>query len=385
MQRICEDELCTGCCACLNICPPTAISMVKDDFGFNHPIIDNNKCIDCRLCKKVCPIINKPQLHKELITYAAISKDKCIYDKSTSGGIATTLSKYMILNGGVVYGAAFDEDFNLKHFRVDKIEKLSILQGSKYVQSFIGNNFLQIKRDLFQRKVLFIGTPCQVAGLLNYIPIKLHDNLITVSFICGGVPSLKFLKQHLSKWLDNAEYLRFRNGKEYGFWIGRKDHTLVHLDRFYSNYFRAFDNKISLRMACYNCQFACKDRVGDITIGDFWGLKEGQILKYNKNGVSIVMCSTDKGMNLMRSVQPYLFIEQHNINETLSMNPRLSTPSEISKEVWNFRNKYLITNDFDKSVDSVLRLKYTVYEIKRKLKKIAILNYLYFFLKKRKK
>ena len=376
MEKICEEEICTGCFSCFNVCPMVAITMREDDFGFMHPVINHHKCIDCGLCTKVCPMLNKPYGREALITYAAISKNEDIYQNSTSGGVATTLSQYVISKGGIVYGAAFDKSFNLVHSCIDNVNKLSALQGSKYVQSNIGYAFKHIKNDLLQRKVMFIGTPCQVAGLLNYIPNKLQENLITISFICGGVPSIKFLKQNLGNLLDEAESLKFRNGVEYGFWIKNTVDT-IYIERYYNNYFRAFDNKISLRLACYNCQFACIKRVGDITIGDFWGIKEGRILNYMKDGISIVICSTNKGEKIMEATQSNFYLEKHNLNETLSMNPRLITPPNFSNRVRDFRKIYLKTKDFDKSVNSILWAKYEIYDIKKALKKIFFLQWLY--------
>jgi len=176
--------------------------------------------------------------------------------------------------------------------------------------------------------------------------------------------------------------LKFRNGEKYGFWIKKTDNTVIYLKRFYSHYFRAFDNKISLRHSCYNCQLACQERIGDITIGDFWGLNKGELIKKADKGISIIICSTNKGKKIIEETQSYLFLERHDIAETLDMNPRLSSPPEISKAVWKFRQAYLNTKDFNKSVNSVLGMKYKIYAIKRKLKKITVLDYLYSLIKK---
>ena len=219
MEEICDKDVCMGCWACCNICSKNAISMIEDKFGFLHPQINHNLCIDCGACRTVCPNNTLPIFHIEMSTYAAVSKNDDIYKKSTSGGVATTLSTFIIEKGGVVYGAAFDNAFNLLHSRIDSVKELHKIQGTKYVQSSIGYSYKQIKNDLKSKTVLFIGTPCQVAGLLNYIPNSLHKNLFTVSFICGGVPSNKFLKQNLNSYLKDAKNIKFRNGCDYGFWI----------------------------------------------------------------------------------------------------------------------------------------------------------------------
>lgn len=339
MEEICDKDVCMGCWACCNICSKNAISMIEDKFGFLHPQINHNLCIDCGACRTVCPNNTLPIFHIEMSTYAAVSKNDDIYKKSTSGGVATTLSTFIIEKGGVVYGAAFDNAFNLLHSRIDSVKELHKIQGTKYVQSSIGYSYKQIKNDLKSKTVLFIGTPCQVAGLLNYIPNSLHKNLFTVSFICGGVPSNKFLKQNLNSYLKDAKNIKFRNGCDYGFWIEYTNNKIIHLQRFYNQYFRAFDNKISLRSSCYGCKFSRRERIGDITIGDFWGLSSGNLLDREKSGlgVSIILCSSEKGVSLIKNSSPNFIIEKHDISETFKFNPRLLSPVTKNDYVKKFR------------------------------------------------
>ena len=160
----------------MNKCTINAISMIEDDYGFMHPQINQDICISCGACRNVCPVVRFSDFHKEIIVYAAVSRNSSIYVNSTSGGVATTLSKSMIEDNGIVYGAAFDNKFNLKHQCANSINNLDAFQGSKYVQSYIGESFKKIKEELSTKKVLFIGTPCQVAGLLNYIKFKHKNN-----------------------------------------------------------------------------------------------------------------------------------------------------------------------------------------------------------------
>lgn len=168
---ICEREKCTGCFACYNVCPKGAINMVEDIYGYIYPIIDKNKCINCNLCKKVCPSLNKVVKTKPLKCYAVVAKDKKILSKSTSGGIATVLAKKIISENGVVYGAAYiDEKCTVAHIRIESVKDLTKLQGSKYVHSYILGTYKNVKEDLNKsRKVLFIGTPCQIAGLKSFL------------------------------------------------------------------------------------------------------------------------------------------------------------------------------------------------------------------------
>lgn len=382
MMSICDNYLCSGCCACYNKCPQTAITMQEDEFGFVHPKIDYNKCINCGLCAKVCPENSSPQFNKEIVTYASISKNKEIHCKSTSGGVATIISQIVIDNNGVVYGAAFDEEFNLRHTRIDDKKDLPKLQGSKYVQSYIGETYKLVKKDLSFNPVLFIGTPCQVAGLLNYIPEKLKKNLFTISFICGGVPSIKFLKNSLSDNLINAVDLKFRNGNDYGFWITYRNGYIKHIKRDYSRYFRGFDKKITLRYSCYNCRFAQNKRIGDLTIGDFWGLSHGRFLNDKQDGISIIICSTKKGKSLVSRSSEYLELEGHDFCETLIKNPRLSSPPELTNDIYNFRRCFLKSNSFDKSINRIIGHIYMIYAIKRFFKRFFVLNIIYNIFKK---
>ena len=185
---ICNKDNCTGCFACYNICPKNAIKMVEDNNGFIYPEIDKEKCVNCKLCEKICPSINKVQYYKKQKCYAMYSKDEKVRVKSTSGGIATTFSINVINSGGVVYGAAYDKNCAVKHIRVTDIDGLKKLQGSKYVHSYINDTYKRVKEDLKNnREVLFIGTPCQVAGLKKFLS-RDYDKLILVEIICDGVP-----------------------------------------------------------------------------------------------------------------------------------------------------------------------------------------------------
>ena len=174
------------------------------------------------------------------------------------------------------------------------------IQGTKYVQSSIGYSYKQIKNDLKSKTVLFIGTPCQVAGLLNYIPNSLHKNLFTVSFICGGVPSNKFLKQNLNSYLKDAKNIKFRNGCDYGFWIEYTNNKIIHLQRFYNQYFRAFDNKISPKVFMLRLQIFPKRKNRRHYYWGFWGLSSGNLLDREKEWfrVSIILCSSQKKVYL---------------------------------------------------------------------------------------
>jgi len=170
MIDITEKSKCCGCHACYNICPKQAITMKEDEKGFKYPVIDKEKCVNCNLCEKVCPIIKDKKIENEPIAYAGYCKEIEIRKQSSSGGIFTLIAMNIIQKEGVVYGASFDEKFDVVHIRIDKKEELEKLRKSKYVQSKIGDTYKQAKVDLEQgRKVLFTGTPCQIEGLKAYL------------------------------------------------------------------------------------------------------------------------------------------------------------------------------------------------------------------------
>ena len=280
MIEIKSKEDCCGCYACYNICPKQCITMKTDNEGFWYPKIDKNKCINCNLCEKVCPIINPvKRVDSKKIAYASMNKDEQVRMKSSSGGIFSILAEYIIKNNGVVYGAGFDEDFNIKHKRILYSTDLDLLRGSKYVQSSIGDIYKQVKNDLENNNpVLFTGTPCQVEGLRSYLR-KEYVNLITMDFICHGVPSPlvweKYLKKMKKSKQENIKNIYFRNKD-----IGWKLFSLkiIFDKRIYSNdlnndlFMKGFLQDVYLRPSCYNCKFKKINRISDITVADFFCL-----------------------------------------------------------------------------------------------------------------
>ena len=203
MITITDKSKCCGCNACVQACPKQCIEMHEDDEGFLYPRVDTTRCIDCGKCEKVCPVINQAEPHRPIKVYAAINPDEEIRRQSSSGGIFTLLAEQTIKEGGVVFGARFDESWQVTHDYTESIEGLASLRGSKYVQSCIGDTFLKAEAFLKQgRKVLFTGTPCQISGLKKYLH-KEYENLLTVDFVCHGVPSPLIWQKYLSETLEN--------------------------------------------------------------------------------------------------------------------------------------------------------------------------------------
>ena len=348
---ICPKSSCSGCTACLNACPFGAIKMEYDGEGFKHPVIDKDKCKNCGLCKKVCPanksmdVICKDKTHDQI--YAAFSRKNEDRVRSSSGGAFYAIAKKFIEDGGLVYGAAFDEKFKVRHIRVENAKELAKLRSSKYVQSDLGDSFAKVKADLETgKKVLFSGTPCQIAGLNAYITSAtarrsdvstteqgdasassagtendllvnkvnkmLSDNLLTVDILCHGVPSPKvfadYLKAMAAKRGAKIKSVNFRN-KSYGwnkqamaisFDNGEKYIKRTESDPYYIMYFGSY----MLRQSCNECKYASYKRCSDITLGDYWGVEKlkHKDLASTKKGVSLVIVGTEKGEKLFKSV-----------------------------------------------------------------------------------
>lgn len=345
-----KKNACSGCNACAEVCPKHCITMVADSKGFYYPEINKNLCIKCGACERVCPFVRSTELIAPLKAFAAWNKDKKQHLLSSSGGAAYIFSKYIIEKGGVVYGCSAD-GLDIKHIRVDKVKDLHKLQGSKYVQSDIRGVFSQVKTDLKNSaSVLFIGTPCQVAGLKNYIK-QIPDNLYLVDLICHGVPSRQMLDENVSyiaqgKHINN---ISFREGTDFRLNV-QGDDLKYKSDCWKNLYYRGFFNGITYRASCYKCPFARLERVSDITIGDFWGLKNVEKMSVEiQNGVSVLLPSTEKGIKLINLVEDCLNLNERSIDEAVAGNTQLRHPSSYSWRTCVFNTLYPIIS-FDKSV-----------------------------------
>lgn len=324
-----RKEDCCGCRACQNICPKDALHLVIDEEGFFYPV-KNEKCIDCRLCEKVCPY-NLINVSKEEEKQASLSADYPLafatYAReerigSSSGGIFYVLAKHIIDKGGFVYGAAFDESFQLYHIAARTIEELQPIRGSKYLQSNIGVTFREIKKLLLVGEyVFFSGTPCQVAGLKSYLQ-KEYDRLLTADLICHGTPSQWMFDQHKAyleqKYGGMLSSYHFRNEEGWGgceiidFTNPKNGKTKHVINATYelSPYQYSFINSYTYRLSCYECLFAKVPRQGDITLGDFWGVKQVFPNIDTKKGVSAILINTPKGNEVWKQVKMYTEFEQ---------------------------------------------------------------------------
>lgn len=341
---ICEKNKCTGCFACFNICPKKAIEMIEDDNGFIYPQINKEKCVDCGLCKKVCPALNKPETHEPKKCYAMQAKDSEKLKNSTSGGAATIFSEFILNNSGVVYGSAFEKGFKINHIRIDRIEELEKIKGSKYVHSYINDIFSQVKKDLTNgKKVLFTGTPCQVAGLKRYL-MKEYENLYCIDIICHGVPSQRYLKDELAKDIkvEKISSLKFRKDDEFKIIAKTNDSILKIMDLEESMYYSGFMDGFFYRENCYNCIFANSKRVSDITIGDFWGIHEDcKLYKNKQKGLSVILPITEKGITLIEECKNNMLLEERKIEEAINGNSQLNNPTKMNKNYYKFKKTYV--------------------------------------------
>ena len=391
-----EKKDCTGCYACLNICPQNCISMESDSEGFWYPEVDYDKCIKCKLCIIVCPIINKTIIENKPSAYACINKDEFVRLQSSSGGIFTLVAEQIIDNGGIVFGVGFDDNFNVIHSWVKDKKGLDKFRGSKYVQSKIGDSYKQVK-DFLERgvEVLFTGTPCQVGGLKSYLE-KDYNNLLCMDNICHGVPSPKVWDKYTSfresragspiqriafrlkneGWKRFSVLFLFKNNTEYRETL-RKD-----------LYMRAFLKDVCLRPSCYACKFKTLHRESDITLADFWGIRNLLPEMDDDKGTSLIFVNSTKGESMLEKIKDRIIYKEVDINKAVKYNS-----AAIKSVVYNPKRddffKDLSELDFDKLVKKYctdkmfVRVKgKTKYVIRTLLQKIGILSVVKKLLKK---
>lgn len=373
--KLCDNKTCTGCSACFNACPVDAIKMNPHPVeGFYRPNIDDDKCIKCLKCEKSCPVINPVSPNDESKSiYAAWHLDEEIRTNSSSGGAFSALAQSILEQGGMVIGAAYDNSLHLRHIIIENQNDLKKLRASKYFLSEVGDIYKHAISELkVGKKVLFCGTPCQIAGFRAFLGNNHYDNLFLVDFICHGVPSPLFFHTYL-KWIENKygeiKDFKFRN-KNKGWYdalriaIGKERNVMRGK---YDSYWIGFNDNITLQESCYDCKFLGRKRNSDITIGDFWGIGKripfGQKNEIEK-GVSMIMVNTPNGKLLFESSRPYLKSFQRTIDEVLTGNHAM-IHSSIRPATRDTFYQDLKATDFDTA-----RSKYLKPSLKSKVIKI---------------
>ncbi|WP_304251053.1 Coenzyme F420 hydrogenase/dehydrogenase, beta subunit C-terminal domain [Parabacteroides gordonii] len=386
MIHLINKQDCCGCNSCVQCCPKSCITMREDEEGFLYPYVDESTCVNCGLCEKVCPVISQEKERKPISVYAAKNKNDEIRKQSSSGGVFTVLAEEIIKEGGVVFGARFDEKWKVVHDYTETIEGLSVFRGSKYVQSRMEDNFKKIQYFLKKgRKVLFSGTPCQIAGLKCFLH-KEYDNLLTVDFICHGVPSpgvwREYLSEEIARQCDgkntvlshpndknrdvNIESISFRDKrlgwKKFSFALtlsvsdrhGEKNSVLLSEPLNKNIFMRGFLADLYLRPSCYACPAKCFKSGSDITIGDFWGIERVMPEIDDDKGMSVVMMNTEKGIACFQKIDVDCYLTKY--EHVLRYNSAIerSVSSIIKREYFYSEKGSTLT----KRVEKLTRLEY---------------------------
>ena len=390
MIEITQKEYCCGCSACVHICPKHSISFQEDKEGFLYPKVDLETCVDCGLCEKVCPIINQESERIPLGVYAAKNDDESIRLKSSSGGVFTLLAEKILEEDGVVFGARFNENWEVIHDYTCTVEGLEPFRGSKYVQSAIGVSYKQVEEFLKAgRKVMFTGTPCQIAGLRKFLR-KDYENLLTVDFVCHGVPSplvwRKYLEEELARQGDAGKNsvlaspkdapvltgVNFRDKsvgwKKFSFVLSfskasavGEQNTVLSSVFTENDYMRVFLSNLSLRPSCFNCSSKAGKSGADITIGDFWGIENVLPELDDDRGLSLLMLHSQRGLEHFISLR--CDIAEVNFTDAIKSNSayQIPVPMPINREFFFSCLGHLdFTTSFERSISPKI-----LYRLKR--------------------
>ena len=358
---------CCGCEACVQVCPKKCINLYADSQGFLYPIVCEESCIDCSLCETVCPVLNKvsPQQNSSSTLYAVKAIDNHIRVNSSSGGFFSVLSEYILNRNGVVYGAAFDDVFNVFHTRVETKASFPKLRGSKYVQSRIGQTFTQCKHDLDQGKqVLFSGTPCQISALGHFLRRE-YENLIKVEVVCHGVPSPMIFKKYLEESIlssgDNKVITKvnFRTKlegwKKYYFTVEYNENGM---SKVYNEcvtdslYMKGFLNDLYIRPSCFECPAKNFTSAADFTIADFWGQDIAFPEFDDDKGVSAVFLNTKKANSLFSQLE--MITQERRYTDFIHYNPSLIQSAKMTLLYSKFWNLYAISKQVKTSIEGTL-------------------------------
>ena len=381
---ICEKYKCSGCAACRDACPKQCISMHCDELDATYPIIDDSLCIGCGICIKTCPNNRDLKYRITQKVFAAWSNDTDVRSSSASGGIAYELYRFWIKSGGVATGVIYERENGCHFVLIENEDDILAAKNSKYTFSDTAGIYRVVRDKLDSGvPVLFIGVPCQIAGLLGYLK-KDYDKLMTVDIICHGMPPSAYLEQHVSqiekKKRTYTKELFFRDPK-YGTHTftfslnalnGRNFYRkkVLSTDNFQLGYHRA----LTYRENCYQCHYARKERISDLTIGDFTGLGRYAPFNHERHNVSCILQNSDKGRVLLNSMSDAIYREERPIGEAFDFEKQLKAPSVKHTGRNDFVSVYKATKNFTKASDVALRREKlrTLYQsISNNIRKIA--------------
>lgn len=369
MIDIKRKEECCGCGACYDACTHQAIEWTTDEEGFSYPTVNHDKCVNCGVCNRVCPIINKKSIafrNKDYlcVVYGVYHKDIAVQFTSTSGGAFWGLAENFVKQGGYVSGAIFTDHFHVSHYITNDLRELQRIKGSKYCQSDCRGQYKQIRELLVAgEKVMATGLPCQIAALLQYLH-KDYDNLITVDLICHSVSSPMVFSKYID-WLEknySSEIVNYHpKNKEYGGWhhfafkATFANGTVYHANGNNDKYTRLFvgaDN-ICARYSCFECPFKHIPQSSDITIGDFWGIDRIDPEFDSSNGISKLVINSKKGKNYFDGLDCFIY-KTYTVEESIYNNPPSYTMLEAAKRPNEHRRQMFMrdihTLSFDKCV-----------------------------------
>lgn len=335
-----EKSRCCGCSACSQRCPQKCIKMMPDNEGFLYPLIDSSRCIGCGLCEKVCPFMFHEHEHDPLKVIAAKCFNENVRKKSSSGGVFTVIAESILKDGGIVFGVRWNSEWEAEHAYTETLEGLNFFRSSKYVQSKIENSYKQAEIFLkLGRKVLFSGTPCQIAGLKTYL-INDYDNLLTVECVCHSVPSPFVWKQYLFDFLhkngkckEDLLSINFRNKDtgwaRYSFRALFKDGTTISVSHDVFPWMKGFINGLYTRPSCRECHVKYKNSMSDITLGDLWGINELIPDHNDDKGCNSVIVHTKKALDFINNLQ-FDILADLDIKTIIRYNPAISRSSRES-------------------------------------------------------
>ena len=361
-MEIIDKKKCTGCGSCKACCPYSAINMVEDKDGFLYPVVNKEKCKNCGLCRKKCPNLNIKNKTSTFEYYAGFSKDNSILKQCSSGGIFYHLARKFIEDGGIVYGVEFEKNIGANHIAVDKIESLNKILGSKYLQSNGFEKYKEIKEALEKgKKVMFSGTPCQIAGLNKFLGVD-YDNLLTIDLICTGAPSKKvfniYIKSLEKKYRKEFMTIDFRNKKNnwYNYYVKLSfKNKNKYTSRFFNPLIILHYKQLSLRKSCSECNYRKGKAPSDIQLGDFWNIQFINKNFYNKDGISVIIVKTPKGKKMFEEILEEIEYTKVTEEDVLKTNGayneckfNIKERNKFFKELDTSNNKYKVIRKYSK-------------------------------------